>query len=43
LSLGSSTGTVSGTPTTVGTNSVTLTVTDQYGQASSQTFSWTVS
>jgi type II secretory pathway pseudopilin PulG len=43
LSLGSSTGTVSGTPTTVGTNSVTLTVTDQYGQGSSQTFSWTVS
>lgn len=42
LSLNSSTGTVSGTPTAVGTGNVTLTVTDQCGQASSQTFSWTV-
>jgi len=43
LSLDSTTGTVSGTPTVVGTNNVTLTVTDFYNQASSQTFSWTVS
>jgi len=42
LSLDSTTGTVSGTPTAVGANNVTLTVTDFYNQASSQTFSWTV-
>ncbi|WP_307872953.1 putative Ig domain-containing protein [Paractinoplanes ovalisporus] len=42
LSLDASTGIVSGTPTTVGTNSVTLTVTDKWNQSSSQTFSWVV-
>ena len=42
LSLNAGTGTVSGTPSAVGTGNVTLTVTDQFNQSSSQTFSWTV-
>jgi prepilin-type N-terminal cleavage/methylation domain-containing protein len=42
LSLNASTGAVTGTPTTVASGSVTLTVTDKYNLASAQTFTWTV-
>jgi acetylxylan esterase len=43
LSINSSTGLISGTPTTAGTSSVTVTATDGTGAAGSTTFSWTVS
>ena len=42
LSINSSTGTISGTPTTAGTWSVTITATDGGGFHGSATFSWTV-
>jgi prepilin-type N-terminal cleavage/methylation domain-containing protein len=42
LSLAAATGVVSGTPTTVGSGTVTLTVTDRFGQTASQAFTWTV-
>jgi len=42
LTLDASTGIVSGTPTAVGTNTVTVVVTDRYGQASQQQFNWVV-
>jgi hypothetical protein len=35
-------GAISGTPTTPGTNPVTVTVTDAYGQKATATFGWTV-
>ncbi len=38
----SSTGLISGTPTTAGTSSVTVTVTDTTGASGSATFTWTV-
>ncbi|MFJ7248865.1 putative Ig domain-containing protein [Kitasatospora sp. NPDC098652] len=43
LSINSSTGLISGTPTTAGTSSVTVTATDTTGAAGSTTFSWTES
>ncbi|MEY9895030.1 hypothetical protein ABIA35_003066 [Catenulispora sp. MAP12-49] len=42
LSINGSTGAVSGTPTTAGTSSVTITATDGTGASGSTTFSWTV-
>ncbi|GAA3384543.1 putative Ig domain-containing protein [Cryptosporangium minutisporangium] len=42
LSIDAATGTISGAPTTVGTRSVTLTVTDTFGKAAATTFSWVV-
>ncbi|MFJ8471052.1 putative Ig domain-containing protein [Kitasatospora sp. NPDC094011] len=42
LSINSSTGLISGTPTTAGSSSVTVTVTDSTGATGSTTFSWTV-
>jgi hypothetical protein len=43
LSINSSSGLISGTPTTAGTSNVTVTVTDTTGAAGSASFSWTVS
>jgi O-glycosyl hydrolase len=43
LSINSATGVISGTPTTAGTYSVTVTVTDGTGATASVTFTWTVS
>jgi O-glycosyl hydrolase len=42
LSISPSTGLISGTPTTAGTSSVTVTATDNTGASGSATFSWTV-
>jgi hypothetical protein len=42
LSIGSSTGLISGTPTTAGTYSVTVTATDTTGASGNATFSWTI-
>jgi hypothetical protein len=42
LSINSSTGLISGTPTTGGTSSVTVTVTDTTGAKGTATFTWTV-
>jgi F5/8 type C domain/Ricin-type beta-trefoil lectin domain/Putative Ig domain len=42
LSINSSSGVISGTPTTAGTSNVTVTATDSTGAAGSATFSWTV-
>jgi hypothetical protein len=42
LSINSATGLISGTPTTVGTSSVTVTVTDTTGASGSATFSWRI-
>jgi hypothetical protein len=42
LALSASTGVVSGTPTTIGTQSVTLTVTDAVGKTGTATFTWTI-
>ena len=42
LSINAGTGTISGTPTTAGSNSVTVTATDNSGATGSATFSWTV-
>jgi hypothetical protein len=42
LSVNSSTGLISGTPTTAGTPTVTVTATDTTGAAGSASFSWTV-
>jgi hypothetical protein len=43
LSIGASTGLVSGTPTTAGTNNVTVTATDTTGASGTAAFTWTVS
>jgi O-glycosyl hydrolase len=43
LSINSSTGLISGTPTTAGTSTVTVTATDGTGASGSATFSWTIS
>ena len=43
LSISSSTGLISGTPTAAGTSSVTVTATDGTGASGSATFSWTIS
>jgi HKD family nuclease len=43
LSINSSTGLISGTPTAAGSSSVTVTVTDSTGATGSATFTWTVS
>jgi hypothetical protein len=43
LSISSSTGLISGTPTTAGSNSVTVTAKDTTGASGSATFSWTIS
>jgi serine protease len=43
LSINSSSGLISGTPTTAGTSSVTVTATDTTGAHGSATFSWTIS
>ncbi|MET9451375.1 M4 family metallopeptidase [Streptomyces cinerochromogenes] len=43
LSINSSTGLISGTPTTAGTSSTTVTVTDSTGATGTATFGWTVS
>jgi putative Ig domain-containing protein/phospholipase D-like protein len=43
LSISSSTGLISGTPTTAGTSSVTVTATDGTGASGTATFSWTIS
>jgi hypothetical protein len=43
LSLDASTGIVSGTPTAVGSKPVAMTVTDKFGQAVTQSFTWKVS
>jgi Putative Ig domain/Ricin-type beta-trefoil lectin domain-like len=43
LSISSTTGLISGTPTTAGTSSVTVTATDSTGASGSATFTWTVS
>jgi O-glycosyl hydrolase len=43
LSISSSTGVISGMPTTAGTSTVTVTATDSTGASGSATFSWTVS
>jgi O-glycosyl hydrolase len=43
LSISSSTGLISGTPTRVGTSSVTVTATDTTGASGSASFTWTVS
>src|SRR5579862_8510792 len=42
LSISSSTGLISGTPTTAGTGSATVTATDTTGASGSATFTWTV-
>jgi hypothetical protein len=42
LSISSSTGVVSGTPTTAGTSTVTVTATDSTGASGSASFTWTV-
>jgi Zn-dependent metalloprotease len=42
LSINSSTGVISGTPTTAGTFSVTATVADSASHTASQTFNWTI-
>ncbi len=42
LAIDSSTGLISGTPTTAGTSSVTVTATDSTGASGSTTFSWTI-
>jgi subtilase family serine protease len=42
LSINSSTGVISGTPTTAGTSSVTVTATDSTGASGSASFTWTV-
>ena len=42
LSINSSTGLISGTPTTAGTSTVTVTAADTTGASGSATFSWTV-
>jgi subtilase family serine protease len=43
LSIASSTGLISGTPTTAGTYSVTVTATDTTGASGDATFTWTIS
>ncbi|WP_336115317.1 M4 family metallopeptidase [Streptomyces sp. PTD9-10] len=43
LSINSSTGLISGTPTTAGSSSTTVTVTDSTGATGTATFGWTVS
>jgi len=43
LSISSSTGLISGTPTTAGTDSVTVTATDTTGASGSASFTWTIS
>ncbi len=43
LSISSTTGLISGTPTTAGTSTVTVTATDSTGASGSATFTWTVS
>ena len=43
LSINSSSGLISGTPTTAGTSTVTVTATDTTGASGSATFTWTVS
>jgi hypothetical protein len=43
LSVNSSTGLISGTPTTAGTSTVTVTAADGTGASGSATFSWTIS
>ena len=43
LSINSTTGLISGTPTTAGTNSVTVTATDTTGAPGSASFTWTIS
>src|SRR6185437_4247350 len=43
LSINSSTGAISGTPTTAGTYSVTVTATDSTGPSGSASFTWTIS
>ncbi|MEU6864385.1 M4 family metallopeptidase [Streptomyces sp. NPDC046876] len=43
LSINSSTGLISGTPTTTGTSNVTVTVTDSAGKSGTSSFTWTVS
>jgi Putative Ig domain/PLD-like domain len=43
LSIGSSTGLISGTPTTAGSSSVTVTAKDTTGASGSATFTWTIS
>ena len=42
LSIGASSGTISGTPTTAGTSSVTVKATDGSGASGTATFTWTV-
>jgi hypothetical protein len=42
LSISSSTGVISGTPTTAGSSSVTITATDTTGAAGTATFTWTI-
>jgi hypothetical protein len=42
LAIGQSTGLISGTPTTAGTSTVTVTATDGTGASGSATFTWTV-
>ncbi len=42
LSISSSTGLISGTPTTAGTSSTTVTATDSTGASGSASFSWTI-
>jgi hypothetical protein len=42
LSINSATGLISGTPTTAGTSSVTVTVSDSTGASGSVSFSWTI-
>jgi Glycosyl hydrolase family 48/Cellulose binding domain/Putative Ig domain len=42
LSISSTTGLISGTPTTAGTSSVTVTATDTTGASGTATFSWTI-
>jgi subtilase family serine protease len=42
LSIGSSSGLISGTPTTAGSNSVSVTATDTTGASGSASFTWTV-
>ena len=43
MSINSSTGLISGTPTTAGTNSVTVTARDTTGASGSTSFTWTIS
>ena len=42
LTIDPSTGTISGTPTTAGSSSVTLTATDGSGASGSTSFAWTI-